>query len=197
MSLRMLSFFSQAKRAVQRGATAVIFDVSENPDAIDQVWTREPSFIIASAGFFEKCWGWTSGHTGLRAHLHHDMQILTLANIVLWISYSFSGRQEAMNVLRMVERGEFWGLIFLLAFVRVQSPGLVLRFGERIEACFWPSSQEGFHCIVLCTEHSLWSVVLLSIHYFWDCKMAFQPCSNKFLQNLYLFFLVHSWCILG
>lgn len=27
----------QAKRAVQRGATAVIFDVSENPDAIDQV----------------------------------------------------------------------------------------------------------------------------------------------------------------
>lgn len=28
---------SQAKRAVQRGATAVIFDVSENPDAIDQV----------------------------------------------------------------------------------------------------------------------------------------------------------------
>lgn len=30
-------FFMQAKRAVQRGATAVIFDVSENPDAIDQV----------------------------------------------------------------------------------------------------------------------------------------------------------------
>lgn len=29
----------QAKRAVQRGATAVIFDVSENPDAIDQVCT--------------------------------------------------------------------------------------------------------------------------------------------------------------
>lgn len=27
----------QAKRAVQRGATAVIFDVSENPEAIDQV----------------------------------------------------------------------------------------------------------------------------------------------------------------
>ncbi|KAG7236474.1 hypothetical protein INR49_000848, partial [Caranx melampygus] len=27
----------QAKRAVQRGATAVIFDVSENPDAIDQL----------------------------------------------------------------------------------------------------------------------------------------------------------------
>ena len=27
----------KAKRAVQRGATAVIFDVSENPDAIDQV----------------------------------------------------------------------------------------------------------------------------------------------------------------
>lgn len=64
------------------------------------------------------------------------MQILTLANTVLWISYSFSGRQEAMNVLRMVERGEFWGLVFLLAFVRVQSPGLVLRFGERIEAFF-------------------------------------------------------------
>lgn len=33
----MLSFLLQAKRAVQRGATAVIFDVSENPDAIDQV----------------------------------------------------------------------------------------------------------------------------------------------------------------
>lgn len=32
------SFFPcQAKRAVQRGATAVIFDVSENPEAIDQV----------------------------------------------------------------------------------------------------------------------------------------------------------------
>lgn len=30
----------QAKRAVQRGATAVIFDVSENPDAIDQVCTH-------------------------------------------------------------------------------------------------------------------------------------------------------------
>ncbi|KAA0716781.1 E3 ubiquitin-protein ligase znrf3 [Triplophysa tibetana] len=30
-------FNSQAKRAVQRGATAVIFDVSENPDAIDQL----------------------------------------------------------------------------------------------------------------------------------------------------------------
>ncbi|MBN3298884.1 ZNRF3 ligase, partial [Amia calva] len=29
--------FLQAKRAVQRGATAVIFDVSENPDAIDQL----------------------------------------------------------------------------------------------------------------------------------------------------------------
>lgn len=37
VGLRMLSFLLQAKRAVQRGATAVIFDVSENPDAIDQV----------------------------------------------------------------------------------------------------------------------------------------------------------------
>lgn len=27
----------QARRAVQRGATAVIFDVSENPEAIEQV----------------------------------------------------------------------------------------------------------------------------------------------------------------
>ncbi|XP_060105174.1 E3 ubiquitin-protein ligase ZNRF3 [Heteronotia binoei] len=34
MDLRALD---QAKRAVQRGATAVIFDVSENPDAIDQL----------------------------------------------------------------------------------------------------------------------------------------------------------------
>lgn len=32
--------FCQAKRAVQRGATAVIFDVSENPEAIDQVNPR-------------------------------------------------------------------------------------------------------------------------------------------------------------
>lgn len=32
-----IAFCLQAKRAVQRGATAVIFDVSENPDAIDQV----------------------------------------------------------------------------------------------------------------------------------------------------------------
>ncbi|KAK0145887.1 E3 ubiquitin-protein ligase ZNRF3 [Merluccius polli] len=31
----------QAKRAVQRGATAVIFDVSENPDAIDQGGSAE------------------------------------------------------------------------------------------------------------------------------------------------------------
>lgn len=48
----MLSFLLQAKRAVQRGATAVIFDVSENPDAIDQVRRREPSFVTASVGFF-------------------------------------------------------------------------------------------------------------------------------------------------
>lgn len=34
------ALFWQAKRAVQRGATAVIFDVSENPDAIDQVCTH-------------------------------------------------------------------------------------------------------------------------------------------------------------
>ncbi|XP_054628946.1 E3 ubiquitin-protein ligase znrf3 isoform X2 [Dunckerocampus dactyliophorus] len=32
-----LSVLGKAKRAVQRGATAVIFDVSENPDAIDQL----------------------------------------------------------------------------------------------------------------------------------------------------------------
>lgn len=34
---RVIPVCLQAKRAVQRGATAVIFDVSENPDAIDQV----------------------------------------------------------------------------------------------------------------------------------------------------------------
>lgn len=38
----------QAKRAVQRGATAVIFDVSENPDAIDQVCTH-PKMICMLA----------------------------------------------------------------------------------------------------------------------------------------------------
>ena len=38
---------SQAKRAVQRGATAVIFDVSENPEAIDQV----SSWGQAKAGY--------------------------------------------------------------------------------------------------------------------------------------------------
>ncbi|KAK6306018.1 hypothetical protein J4Q44_G00229430 [Coregonus suidteri] len=32
-----LTVLGKAKRAVQRGATAVIFDVSENPDAIDQL----------------------------------------------------------------------------------------------------------------------------------------------------------------
>nr|4CDJ_A Chain A, E3 UBIQUITIN-PROTEIN LIGASE ZNRF3 [Mus musculus]4CDJ_B Chain B, E3 UBIQUITIN-PROTEIN LIGASE ZNRF3 [Mus musculus]4CDK_A Chain A, E3 UBIQUITIN-PROTEIN LIGASE ZNRF3 [Mus musculus]4CDK_B Chain B, E3 UBIQUITIN-PROTEIN LIGASE ZNRF3 [Mus musculus]4CDK_C Chain C, E3 UBIQUITIN-PROTEIN LIGASE ZNRF3 [Mus musculus]4CDK_D Chain D, E3 UBIQUITIN-PROTEIN LIGASE ZNRF3 [Mus musculus] len=32
-----LTVLGKAKRAVQRGATAVIFDVSENPEAIDQL----------------------------------------------------------------------------------------------------------------------------------------------------------------
>lgn len=43
----------QAKRAVQRGATAVIFDVSENPDAIDQVCApKNGSHVTATFKFF-------------------------------------------------------------------------------------------------------------------------------------------------
>lgn len=38
----VLFLLCQAKRAVQRGATAVIFDVSENPEAIDQVRSKGP-----------------------------------------------------------------------------------------------------------------------------------------------------------
>lgn len=38
----------QAKRAVQRGATAVIFDVSENPDAIDQVCAHPETICMLS-----------------------------------------------------------------------------------------------------------------------------------------------------
>lgn len=42
----------QAKRAVQRGATAVIFDVSENPDAIDQVCApKTDSHVIETLVF--------------------------------------------------------------------------------------------------------------------------------------------------
>lgn len=39
----------QAKRAVQRGATAVIFDVSENPDAIDQVCAPKNGSHVTAA----------------------------------------------------------------------------------------------------------------------------------------------------
>lgn len=42
----------QAKRAVQRGATAVIFDVSENPDAIDQVCAPKTDSRVIEALVF-------------------------------------------------------------------------------------------------------------------------------------------------
>lgn len=42
----------QAKRAVQRGATAVIFDVSENPDAIDQVCAPKNGSHVPATFFF-------------------------------------------------------------------------------------------------------------------------------------------------
>lgn len=50
----MLSFLLQAKRAVQRGATAVIFDVSENPDAIDQVCSNARQEAMQVLGTWQK-----------------------------------------------------------------------------------------------------------------------------------------------
>lgn len=47
-STNLLFSFHQAKRAVQRGATAVIFDVSENPEAIDQVKLHQNQFYCLS-----------------------------------------------------------------------------------------------------------------------------------------------------
>lgn len=42
-------FVLQARRAVQRGATAVIFDVSENPEAIDQVGAVVVVIVLVAA----------------------------------------------------------------------------------------------------------------------------------------------------
>lgn len=35
--ISFLTFSFQAKRAMQRGATAIIFDTSDNPDAVEEV----------------------------------------------------------------------------------------------------------------------------------------------------------------
>lgn len=127
------------------------------------------------------------------------MRILT--NVVLWFSCLPSGRQEAMEMLRMIEGEECGELDFSssLCWNPESSAGTAfLRKDRGKHWRHWDNGVSAQHYTGGLAVPSFWSTALLGSCYFWDCKMGFKLCSNKFLPKkkyncFFLFTAVEFW----
>lgn len=112
------------------------------------------------------------------------MRILT--NAVLWFSCLPSGRQEAMEMLRMIEGEECGELDFSSSLCWNPESNAGTAFLRKDRGKHWRPWDNGVsaqHYTGGLAVPSFWSTALLGSCYFWDCKMGFKLCSNKFLPK--------------